>query len=420
MAKSSKYGNIVFYRTKEGALRWFDPDKAKTPEGKAKIKAIRSGGKIASKGGKITEMTQDRVAKAEENLETKKKNRAKEQKENAYKNATHNLNKKYYESADKAMEAMNAETDNEERKFQKEANRANTEWRTALNDMKRLKPRAYKKDIFKNVESHAERTNRDKLNIERAKKKAQERQHANDDVKEIKVGESVLESRKIKPGQKTYEDEHKEKLKKYSRPLTSEELKQYNEQQNKPKEIHLSDGTILESRKIANDKKESTEVQTSNGKSKARLRIEKMLEENKKAGEAIRKARLNNKLTNATGERKQKALDSLKRREYSKENNAYQKRQSVRNKELAKAEDYIEKNAINEYQGSFIPGIAGVKEGAGKEERTKFYKARNDYNRIRNEFNKDTGLSDKRDRLNIERARNKAKKRSAVNALKKK
>lgn len=176
MAKSSKYGNIVFYRAKEGALRWFDPDKAKTPEGKAKIKAIRSGGKVASKGGKITEMTQDRVAKAKENLEAK-----------------------------------------------------------------------------------------------RTKEK----------------------------------------------------------------------------------------------------------------------------------------------------NDGYWKRQRARSKESAKAEDYIEKNAVNEYQGSFMPGIAGVKEGASKEERKKFYKARNDYNRINNEFNKDTGLSDKRDRLNIQRARNKAKKRSAVNALKK-
>lgn len=45
MAKD--YGGLVFYRTKEGKLRYFDPSKAKTPEGKAKIKAIRSGKKVS-------------------------------------------------------------------------------------------------------------------------------------------------------------------------------------------------------------------------------------------------------------------------------------------------------------------------------------------------------------------------------------
>lgn len=122
----------------------------------------------------------------------------------------------------------------------------------------------------------------------------------------------------------------------------------------------------------------------------------------------IKAIRSGGKITEMTQDRVAKARENLEAKRTKEKNDGFWKRQRARNKELAKAEDYIENNSVNEYQGSFIPGIAGVKEGASKEERKKFYKARNDYNRIRNEFNKDTGLSDKRDKLNIDRAKHKA------------
>lgn len=60
---NSEWGNIVFYKTKEGKLRRFDPDKAKTFEGKAKVKAIRIGKQS---------MTSECKAKAKDVLNTTK------------------------------------------------------------------------------------------------------------------------------------------------------------------------------------------------------------------------------------------------------------------------------------------------------------------------------------------------------------
>lgn len=356
MAKSSKYGNIVFYRAKEGALRWFDPDKAKTPEGKAKIKAIRSGGKVASKGGKITEMTQDRVAKANKNLETKKIDKEKNNYSKAQKDFT-NASKKSYkatEEANKINAKINGkysrdefvDTDEfvERKDAYKKANQASNELRRASNENERA---------FGATIDPSQKTRRDKLNIDRAKNRAESRANAK------KVRDSINE--KI--------------------------------------------GGNFGDNVIPNNKKGKTPATD----------VQKLLDKYDKNKNGNKSP----KVTEMTPERKTKALDALEKKRTKEKNDGYWKRQRARSKESAKAEDYIEKNAVNEYQGSFMPGIAGVKEGASKEERKKFYKARNDYNRINNEFNKDTGLSDKRDRLNIQRARNKAKKRSAVNALKK-
>lgn len=154
MAKNSKWGNIVFYKTKEGKLRWFDPDKAKTPEGKAKIKAIRMG-----KGyqGKTTDMDEERVAKAKKALETKKAG-AIERKARAAEDA---LNKQF----DK-----NPTTSKDKNELRRLAN----EKANAVGDL------YY--SLSGNKDKVGSPSIRDEKNIRKAKAKAEERAH----IKEVK------------------------------------------------------------------------------------------------------------------------------------------------------------------------------------------------------------------------------------------
>lgn len=144
MAKD--YGGLVFYRTKEGKLRYFDPNKAKTPEGKAKIKAIRSGkSKNAFIGSKDTIKNEVRKqanverAKAEENARL--------------------ANNKY----SKAVTKAGAERE-DIIAARKKKSQADNKARQALNEQRRV-----------NDPIDYGRNERDKLNVQRAQKKADER-----------------------------------------------------------------------------------------------------------------------------------------------------------------------------------------------------------------------------------------------------
>ena len=90
MAKD--YGNIVFYRTKSGKLRWFDP--SKVPGGHLREETV--GSKV-----KRTSMTPEREAAARKGLEKKKH-------ENKYSEAQKND----HEFVNSALEEMKRYTRN--------------------------------------------------------------------------------------------------------------------------------------------------------------------------------------------------------------------------------------------------------------------------------------------------------------------
>lgn len=349
MAKSSKWGNIVFYKTKDGQLRWFDPNKAKTPEGKAKIKAIRSGTKISNKSGKITEMNEDRIKKAKENADVNKKRKENIKAYNNYGNAV-----KTQMDTKKAIESGAG---------QKEINKKSNAERQAKNE--------YLRDQYGPIS-----TPRDILNEERAQKKAQERAHANEVYKNA--------------------SSNKDEAKKYAKYL----------EVNKDGNIQAKgNDTKAYFNKIQGEKLNQKSAEAQAKKDKARARIEKMKADNKAMQEEIKKAHQETKLTNATGERKQKALDSLKRikgsEDYrnSKKADAEQEKAMIKHARVMDDAHSTNKEMNDASRALRTANNEAVRHGANPKG-----------------FSTTQGR-DSRDELNIERARKKAETRNHTNQI---
>lgn len=359
MAKSSKWGNIVFYKTKEGELRWFDPDKAKTPEGKAKIKAIRTGKQVSKKD-------EDKINRINSKINSKK-NRDEvmegNKKARRFNNVLKNMNMIDDEYKKWEKEENKNGLTNSERKIKnnikQQLNRASNEFRTANND-------AHDK----------ERKNRDKLNIKRAQKKAQERAHANE----------------------IYENasSNKDEAKKYAKYL----------EVNKDGNIQAKgNDTKAYFNKIQGEKLNQKSAEAQAKKDKARARIEKMKADNKAMQEEIKKAHQETKLTNATGERKQKALDSLKRikgsEDYrnSKKADAEQEKAMIKHARVMDDAHSTNKEMNDASRALRTANNEAVRHGANPKG-----------------FSTTQGR-DSRDELNIERARKKAETRNHTSQI---
>lgn len=378
MAKSSKWGNIVFYKTKDGQLRWFDPDKAKTPEGKAKIKAIRMGKQVSDTGrGKITEMDEDRITNAKKALNKKNKNKNKVADRKAmeeWRKAV-DKNRKAEDKAFKNVDYLDSK-DKNNADVLKNVRKTAHDRRTAYNETEYTFARAHNPENWHKDKNGNAISNREQRNIERAQKKAETRKFVNEinSNKKLAGDDNLLSEKKAN---QLYEKSEDGKWK----------TKDFKGVVNK---LHGHDLN-----------KKSAEAQAKRKDKKPSNDIEAL----KKAGENLRKVQLNNKLTNATGERKRKALNALQKVNGAKEANASIKASNDQLSAMekhAKVMDDADSTAKEMNQASRALRTAtneAVRHGANPKN-----------------FPTTQGRKS-RDELNLERARNKAKVRNHANEI---
>jgi len=296
------YGNIVFYRTKDGKLRWFDPDKAKTPEGKAKIKAIRSG---KSKNAKIG-TNKDKVQTKLEQIAKEEVKRTKE----------YEITAKNYRDA--------VENKKDVGKAAKAVHKASNAWRNIVNEENRTS--------LEKLGDPKERTTRDEKNIERARKKAAERAHQkeigeaatnpNFDAKKFakyfkkENGKVVLDESKSKEYFDKYhgqnlniksaeaQKEAKEKAKKAEKPTSKSKLNYYTDKGKNDDEFRKN--ALHEMKRYENNWSGMTAREKKNispgGIKELRARIKEL-----EAAEKVKSAKPKVKITEMTEERKKKA-----------------------------------------------------------------------------------------------------------------